>query len=62
MYFAAFSQFRYAYLHKSILVSQQFFLLSLGDTFKSELCNYRPVTLTCIICKLVEKEVIEITY
>ena len=29
---------------------------------KSELCNYRPVTLTCIICKLMEKEVTEITY
>ena len=29
---------------------------------KSELCNYRPVTLTCFICKLMEKEVIEITY
>ena len=28
---------------------------------KSELCNYRPVSLTCIICKLMEKEVTEIT-
>jgi len=29
---------------------------------KSELWNYRPVTLTCFICKLMEQEVIEITY
>jgi len=29
---------------------------------KSELCNYRTVSLTCIVCKLMEKEVIEITY
>ena len=34
MYFAGFSQFRYAYLHKSMLASQQFFW-SLGDTFIS---------------------------
>jgi len=34
MYFAGLSQFRYAYLHKSMLASQQFFW-SLGDTFIS---------------------------
>jgi len=25
---------------------------------ESELCSYRPVSLTCIICQLMEKEVI----
>jgi len=30
-----------------------------GD--KSKLCNYRPVSFTCIICKLMEKE-LYITY